>query len=81
MTDPTSESTSVKQPKSRRGFAVMTPEQRSAISRKGGIAAHAAGSAHRFTPEEARAAGKRGGVASQRSRREAARGEQADGAT
>jgi len=46
-----------------RGFAVMTPEQRSRIGRLGGVAAHAKGTAHEFTPEEAREAGRKGGQA------------------
>ena len=55
-------------PKSRRGFASMTAEKRAEISRKGGTAAHAAGSAHRFTSDEAKAAGKKGGLAKHRVR-------------
>lgn len=47
-----------------KGFAAMTPEQRSAISSKGGKKAHAVGTAHQFTSEEAREAGRRGGIAS-----------------
>ena len=35
----------------------------SEISRKGGRAAHAAGTAHEFTSDEARAAGRKGGLA------------------
>jgi len=50
-------------PKSRRGFAVMDPKLVSQIARKGGKAAHAAGTAHEFTSEEARAAGRKGGLA------------------
>lgn len=50
-------------PKKRRGFACMPRELVSAIASKGGRAAHAQGTAHRFTTEEARAAGKLGGVA------------------
>lgn len=46
-----------------RGFAAIDPETRRAISAKGGAAAHAAGTAHRFTTEEAKAAGKKGGLA------------------
>ena len=46
-----------------RGFAAMAPDARAAISRKGGLAAHAAGTAHEFTSEEARSAGKKGGLA------------------
>lgn len=48
-------------PKARRGFAVMTPEQRRAIASRGGRAAHEKGTAHTWTSEEARAAGKKGG--------------------
>ena len=47
-----------------KGFAKMTPERRREISRKGGIAAHLKGTAHKFTTEEARAAGRKGGLAS-----------------
>lgn len=39
----------------------MTPERRREIARMGGLAAHAKGTAHRYTIEEARAAGKLGG--------------------
>lgn len=48
-------------PKSRRGFASMDPERHRAIARKGGLAAHAIGTAHEFSSEEARAAGMKGG--------------------
>jgi hypothetical protein len=41
----------------RRGFAAMNPEQQREIASLGGRAAHAAGTAHRFTSEEARKAG------------------------
>lgn len=51
-----------KRPKPR-GFAAMDPAKVSEIARKGGKAAHAAGTAHEFTPEEARVAGKKGGLA------------------
>ena len=34
------------------------------IARKGGIAAHRKGTAHKFTSEEAREAGRKGGMAS-----------------
>jgi uncharacterized protein len=50
-------------PKSKRGFACMDPEAVSAISSKGGKAAHAKGTAHRWGVEEARAAGRLGGKA------------------
>jgi len=46
-----------------RGFASMSPDKVSEIAKKGGLSAHAAGTAHRFTPEEAKIAGKRGGDA------------------
>lgn len=49
--------------KKRCGFAAMPPEQVRAIASKGGRAAHAAGTAHKFTSAEARAAGKKGGRA------------------
>jgi general stress protein YciG len=56
----------------RRGFAVMDPKLVSEISRKGGKAAHSAGTAHEFTSDEARAAGRKGGLASHAKRRQAA---------
>lgn len=46
-----------------RGFANMTPEQRRETSRMGGKAAHAKGTAHKWTPEEAKIAGSKGGKA------------------
>ncbi|MHB8330782.1 MAG: KGG domain-containing protein [Acidiferrobacteraceae bacterium] len=49
--------------KQRRGFAAMDPDLVREIARKGGVAAHKAGTAHQFTPEEARAAGRKGGIA------------------
>jgi general stress protein YciG len=49
--------------KSHRGFAAMDQAKRRAIASKGGRAAHAKGTAHKFTPEEARAAGRKGGHA------------------
>lgn len=45
------------------GFASMTKEKRQEIARKGGQAAHASGTAHRFSSDEARAAGVKGGNA------------------
>jgi general stress protein YciG len=57
------------QPK-RRGFAAMDPARVREISRAGGKAAHAAGTAHEFTSEEARVAGRKGGRASRGSRPE-----------
>jgi general stress protein YciG len=49
--------------KRRQGFAVMDRARVQEIARKGGIAAHACGRAHRFTADEARVAGKKGGTA------------------
>ncbi len=54
-----------------RGFAAMHPDHVKAISRKGGKAAHTAGTAHEFTSEEARAAGAKGGKATHAKRRAA----------
>ncbi len=56
----------------RRGFASMSREKQRAIASKGGKAAHAKGTAHRFTTEEAREAGRKGG---ERSRQRAAKPE------
>ena len=44
----------------------MDPQKQKEISRKGGKAAHSAGTAHEFTSEEARAAGRKGGMATSR---------------
>ena len=52
-----------------RGFAAMDPKLVSEISRKGGKAAHTAGTAHEFTSDEARAAGRKGGLATHAKRR------------
>ena len=49
--------------KSRRGFASMSPKKLCEITSKGGKAAHAKGTAHKFTSEEAREAGRKGGAA------------------
>ena len=57
----TSQSTS--KPRRPRGFAAMDRNLVSAIARKGGKAAHEAGTAHEFTSEEAREAGRKGGMA------------------
>jgi general stress protein YciG len=47
-----------------RGFASLTKEQRSAIARLGGKAAHVKGTAHEWTREEAQHAGRKGGTIS-----------------
>lgn len=57
------EGESAPKPRKPRGFAAMPRELVSEISRKGGRAAHVAGTAHEFTSEEARAAGRKGGQA------------------
>lgn len=44
-----------------KGFAAMPKERVSEIASKGGKAAHAQGTAHRFTHDEAVAAGRKGG--------------------
>ena len=49
---------------SRRGFAGMSPERRLEIARKGGVAAHAKGTAHQWTSAEAAKAGRKGGKVS-----------------
>jgi uncharacterized protein len=54
-----------------RGFAAISPEKRREISRLGGKAAHARGTAHEFTTEEARTAGSKGGRAMHAKRRAA----------
>ncbi len=54
-----------------RGFAAITPERRREISARGGKAAHAAGTAHKFTTEEAQAAGRKGGAAKHANRKPA----------
>lgn len=46
-----------------RGFAKMDPDKQREIAKKGGVAAHRSGNAHKFTSDEARAAGKKGGKA------------------
>jgi general stress protein YciG len=46
-----------------RGFAAMDPTLVSELAKRGGKAAHQAGTAHQFTSEEARIAGRKGGLA------------------
>lgn len=50
-------------PKKKRGFAAMDPKKVAEIASKGGIAAHQAGTAHKFTTAEAQVAGTKGGRA------------------
>jgi general stress protein YciG len=49
--------------KRKRGFAGMDQQKQREIASKGGKAAHAKGTAHKFTPEEAAEAGRKGGKA------------------
>ncbi|HEY8088886.1 MAG TPA: KGG domain-containing protein [Polyangiaceae bacterium] len=59
-------------PRRPRGFAAMDRTLVSEIARKGGKAAHSAGTAHEFTSEEAREAGRKGGRATHAKRRQGA---------
>jgi general stress protein YciG len=52
--------------KKRRGFSAMDENKKREIARKGGIAAHRQGTAHRFTSDEAREAGRKGGQSAHR---------------
>ena len=54
------------------GFARLSPEERKAISSKGGVAAHRAGTAHEFTSDEGRAAAHKCGFAALNAKRKAA---------
>jgi len=51
-------------PRKKRGFAAMDINLVRELARKGGVAAHEAGTAHEFRGEEARIAGRKGGIAS-----------------
>ena len=65
-TSTTAESAVVKaaeKPRKPRGFAAMDRKKQQEIARRGGLAAQALGTAHRFSPEEARNAGRKGGEA------------------
>src|SRR3981081_1852307 len=66
-------------PKRPRGFAAMDRKLVSEIARKGGKAAHPAGTAHEFSSEEARVAGRKGGRATHAKRRKVV--EEQDGKT
>jgi general stress protein YciG len=56
-------------PRKPRGFAAMDPTLVSELAKRGGKAAHRAGTAHQFTSEEARVAGRKGGMATHAKRR------------
>lgn len=69
MQQPTQKETTEQAPARKpRGFAAMDRERVSAIARKGGKAAHEAGTAHKFTSEEAKQAGRKGGLAPHKKR-------------
>ena len=57
-------------PKTRRGFAAMSPDKQREIASKGGRAAHEKGAAHEWTVAEARLAGSKGGCARHSRRQE-----------
>ena len=57
-----------KQKKCKRGFASMDKARQKEIAGQGGRAAHAQGTAHRFTKEEAAEAGRKGGIAAKAAR-------------
>jgi len=59
-------------PRKPRGFAAMDRKLVSEIARKGGKAAHTAGTAHEFSSDEAREAGRKGGRATHEKRRQQA---------
>jgi general stress protein YciG len=59
-------------PRRPRGFAAMDRGLVTEIARKGGKAAHTAGTAHEFTTDEAREAGRKGGRATHAKRRKVA---------
>jgi general stress protein YciG len=64
------ESAGEPKPRKPRGFAAMDRKLVSEIARKGGKAAHTAGTAHEFSSEEAREAGRKGGRATHEKRRQ-----------
>jgi general stress protein YciG len=51
------------------GFGALPRQRVREIASKGGKAAHAAGTAHKFTRDEARVAGRKGGLAAHTARR------------
>jgi len=64
-----------------RGFAAMDRRLVTEIARKGGKAAHTAGTAHEFTTDEAREAGRKGGRATHAKRRKAVETQSVAGST
>lgn len=53
---------------SKRGFAALSSDRLREIASKGGKAAHAKGTGHKFSHDEAVAAGRKGGLVSQASK-------------
>jgi general stress protein YciG len=51
------------QEQTKRGFAAWDRAMVQEVARRGGVAAHRLGTAHRFSSEEARIAGRKGGLA------------------
>jgi uncharacterized protein len=56
----------------KRGFALLTPEQRAELSSRGGKAAHRAGTAHQWTSAEAKEMGRKGAAKNNARRRDGA---------
>jgi hypothetical protein len=63
---PPASSPRLRPPRKKRGFELLSPEEKKRVSSRGGRAAHAVGTAHQFTKEEARIAGRKGGLAMKR---------------
>jgi general stress protein YciG len=59
----TSSDSTAEKPRKARGFAAMDRTLVSELAKRGGKAAHKAGTAHQFTSDEARVAGRKGGMA------------------
>ena len=51
-----------KAPKTARGFARLSPEERKRVAAMGGKTSHGKGTAHKFTSEQGAEAGKKGGA-------------------
>ena len=70
VTTSASSSTTAEKPRKARGFAAMDTTLVSELAKRGGKAAHRAGTAHQFTSDEARVAGRKGGMATHAKRRD-----------
>jgi general stress protein YciG len=66
---PRNEITTTVRTRKPRGFAAMDPILVTELAKRGGRAAHRAGTAHQFTSDEARIAGRKGGMATHAKRR------------